>query len=279
MIIDHNSFQLSGKQTFERVVGCPPVRLSVRMSNEACFYYIVEGQGRTFTPTGKINQPAHEGLVLKCGNYVTEFLENTDSKQFEAVAVHLYPETLRMIYDKDFPGFLEELDRVRPVEYQTFQASELLATYVDSLKFYFQNPSLVSDELQKLKIKELMLLLARTDKAEDVRRLITGLFATTTPNFRGVIEDNLYNNLSTEELALLAGMSLSSFKRAFRKQYQASPARYIRQRRLEQAAKLLRRTSLRVSDVAYDCGFLDLAHFSKSFSKAYGKSPSAYRGG
>ena len=62
-----------------------------------------------------------------------------------------------------------------------------------------------------------------------------------------------------------------------KKHYNSSPARYIRQRRVEQAAQLLRSTSLRISDIAFDCGFADLAHFSKTFQKNYGQSPTAFR--
>ena len=277
MILEHHAFQLAGKQTFERVVGCPPMRVPVRMPNEACFYYIVEGKSRSFTPDGPLLQPAHEGLVLRCGNYVTEFLTTTDSERFEAIAIHLYPETLRLIYDRDFPRFLEEVDRVKPITYERVKASELLGTYIKGLEFYFQNPELVSDELQKLKIKELMLLMARTDKADRVRDMIERLFTHSVPDFRGIVEANIFSPLGLEELALLHGMSLSTFKRAFRREYDEAPGRYIRRRRLERAASLLRRTRLRVSEVAYDSGFNDLAHFSRSFLKAYGKTPSGFR--
>ena len=124
-----------------------------------------------------------------------------------------------------------------------------------------------------------MLLLARTDKAADVRRLIAGLFTAVDYDFRSVVEANLFADLSTEELAHLCGLSLSTFKRTFRKTYGDAPAGYIRQRRLEHAAKLLRRTDARVSDVAYDCGFKDLAHFSRTFQKVYGTSPTEWRSG
>ncbi|MFK8161401.1 MAG: helix-turn-helix transcriptional regulator [Lewinella sp.] len=261
MITDHHSFELAGRKTFERVVGCPPMRVPVVMPDEACFYYIVEGDGKTYTPQGTIHQQTSEGLVLRCGNYFTEFLSSS-SNRFEAIAIHLYGDTLRLIYDRDFPDFLEEVDRVQPILFEHRAASELIVAYIKGLEFYFENPSLVSEELQKLKIKELMLLLARTDKAADVRRLIAGLFTATTNDFAAVIETNLFDNLSSEELAHLCGMSLSTFKRTFRKTFGDAPASYIRQRRLERAAKLLRRTQSRISEVAYDCGFKDLAHFS-----------------
>lgn len=278
MITDHLSFELNGLKTFERVVGCPPLRVPVLMPDEACFYYIVEGDSRTFTSHGTINQQSSEGLVLRCGNYFTEFL-SSNSNRFEAIAIHLYGDTLRMIYDRDFPDFLKEVDRVRPVHFELRAASELISTYMKSLEFYFENPALVSDELQKLKIKELLLLLARTDKAADVRRLIAGLFTATNKDFAATIEANLYENLSVDELAHLCGMSLSSFKRTFRKAFGAAPATYIRQQRMERATKLLRRTEQRVSEVAFDCGFQDLAHFSRTFQKIYGMSPTEWRRG
>lgn len=276
MITDHQAFQLAGRKTFERVVGCPPLRVPVTMPDEACFYYVVEGDSRTYTPQGPVRQQASEGLVLRCGNYFTEFLSSR-SNRFEAIAIHLYGDTLRLIYDRDFPDFLAEIDRVQPVHFEHHAASELLTTYVKSLAFYFDNPALVSDELQKLKIKELLLLLARTDKAAAVRRLIAGLFTATAYDFRAVVEANLFADLSTGELAHLCGMSLSTFKRTFRKTYGDAPAGYLRQRRLERAARLLRTTDARVSEVAYDCGFKELAHFSRTFQKAYGRSPTAWR--
>ncbi|WP_020566798.1 helix-turn-helix domain-containing protein [Neolewinella persica] len=276
MITDHLSFELAGRKTFERVVGCPPLRVPVVMPDEACFYYIVEGDSRTYTPRGTIRQQTSEGLVLRCGNYFTEFL-STSSNRFEAIAIHLYGDTLRLIYDRDFPDFLEEVDRVQPIYFEHRAASELITAYIKGLEFYFENPSLVSDELQKLKIKELLLLLARTDKASDVRRLIAGLFTATTNDFAAIIEANLFERLDSKELATLCKMSLSGFKRTFRKTFGDAPASYIRQRRLERAAKLLCRTQGRISEVAYDCGFNDLAHFSRTFQKVYGTSPTEWR--
>jgi AraC-like DNA-binding protein len=52
---------------------------------------------------------------------------------------------------------------------------------------------------------------------------------------------------------------------------------FARQRRLEQARRLLDdREQLRtVTSVAFICGFNDVGHFSRQFSKAFGQSPSA----
>lgn len=279
MITKHQQFDLFGKKTFEKAEAKPPFRSIYQMPNEACFFYIVQGCSTILAPSASTMISTNEGVVMQCGNYLAEMF--TEEKQLTeyciVIAIHLYPETLKMIYDKEFPDFLMQMEKVKPLIMEKHKASALLKNYIDSLEFYFDNPSLVSDELLKLKVKELLLLLAKTDNGKVVRTLINRLFTPMEVDFKEVIEGNLYNNLSLEELAALASFSLSSFKREFTKHYSTSPAKYIRQRKLEKAAKLLKNTDLRISQICYDCGFVDLAHFSKTFQKAYHLSPSDYR--
>ena len=135
----------------------------------------------------------------------------------------------------------------------------------------------MSDELLKLKIKELLLLLSKTDNVGIIKTLLAGMFDPLEINFKEVIEANIYNNLSVQDLAELTNLSLSSFKREFEKHFSSSPAKYIKRRKLEKATKLLKNTELRITDVAFDSGFNDLAHFSKSFQSEYGLAPSDYR--
>ena len=52
---------------------------------------------------------------------------------------------------------------------------------------------------------------------------------------------------------------------------------YFTERRLKRAADLLAGTNQRIGDIAFDCGYKEVAHFSKSFQKHYGISPSEYR--
>ena len=47
--------------------------------------------------------------------------------------------------------------------------------------------------------------------------------------------------------------------------------------RLEQAKRLLSDSTLQVSEVAYKCGFDDVASFSRAFKRTFSLSPSQYR--
>ncbi|NND06784.1 MAG: helix-turn-helix transcriptional regulator [Saprospiraceae bacterium] len=182
-----------------------------------------------------------------------------------------------MVFDREFPEFLLEVDKVRPLPYQKIKSSALLKTYIDGLQFYFENPELVSDELLKLKLKELILLLAKTDNAATIKTLVASLFSKTVVDFKSVIEANIFVDIGVNELAVLTNQSLSTFKRSFFKHYQTTPANYIRKRRLEHSAKMLLTKSLRVADVAYKCGFKDQGHFSKLLTKEFLVSPKMYR--
>ncbi|MCB0615370.1 MAG: helix-turn-helix domain-containing protein [Phaeodactylibacter sp.] len=43
---------------------------------------------------------------------------------------------------------------------------------------------------------------------------------------------------------------------------------------MQKALELIREGKLNVSEISYQTGFSSLGHFSRSFKKAYGKSPS-----
>ena len=87
----------------------------------------------------------------------------------------------------------------------------------------------------------------------------------------------MFADITLDELADYCNLSLSSFKREFAKHYDDTPANYIKTKRLEKAAELLTRSDMRITDVAFECGFNELANFTKSFHAKYGLTPSNYR--
>ena len=111
--------------------------------------------------------------------------------------------------------------------------------------------------------------------------LVSYIFGTINSRehleFDKVIEANIFNNLSIPELAHLTNRSESTFKRDFKLYYKESPAKYLKTQKLEKAAELLRTPSLQVSEIAWECGFDNVAHFSTSFTKQFGLPPRLYR--
>jgi AraC-like DNA-binding protein len=91
------------------------------------------------------------------------------------------------------------------------------------------------------------------------------------------IRKNYGKEISLSELAALSNMSPNYFCRYFRKLTGQTPIEYLITYRLESACYALRNTDLTVTDITFACGFNDVSHFIKSFRKAYGMTPKAYR--
>ncbi|MBI5629385.1 MAG: helix-turn-helix transcriptional regulator [Elusimicrobia bacterium] len=91
------------------------------------------------------------------------------------------------------------------------------------------------------------------------------------------IEEHFADRLQLHDLASSVGLSPFHFSRMFKKQTGHSPYSYLRDLRLKRAARLLRQSSLPVTDIAYDVGFESLSLFINSFRAHFGKPPSAYR--
>lgn len=79
------------------------------------------------------------------------------------------------------------------------------------------------------------------------------------------------------QLCQLIGMSRSQLFRKMKALINESPSDFIRSYRLSKARALLEITNLNVSEVAWQVGYKDPAHFSKSFQDAFGLPPSAIR--
>ncbi len=86
-------------------------------------------------------------------------------------------------------------------------------------------------------------------------------------------------DLSSGAVSAAIGVSPRYLQRIFSRSGESVSGR-IRQRRIAEACRLLASESgarLGIKQVAFDCGFRDLAHFSRSFRAETGLSPSAYR--
>ena len=277
MIIEHKEYELFGKIIFEKAIIKPPFQKSNIMPEEACFFYIIDGVAEAISAIEKLRIPTKESVVLKCGNYITKMIPSPDSDIFQTVVVHFHPEILKKIYGNDLPRFLVSPGIETNAGMSKVKSTILIAKYIESLLFYFENPELVNEDLLVLKLKEIILLLAQTDDSPAINQILTSLFSPTTYSFTQIVDAHIFSGLSLEDLAQLTNLSLSSLKREFRRVYNDSPANYIRNKRLEKAAELLVISSERITDIAYDTGFNDLAHFSKCFQEKFGASPSVYR--
>lgn len=89
--------------------------------------------------------------------------------------------------------------------------------------------------------------------------------------------EHLDEDLSIERLAAASHMSRRSFVRGFRASTGASPAAWVRSRRLDEARRVLETTDLSVDRVAAACGFGSAVTLRQNFAASFGSTPTSYR--
>jgi AraC family transcriptional regulator len=91
------------------------------------------------------------------------------------------------------------------------------------------------------------------------------------------VRENLARPISLAELSGIAGLSKRHFLRAFQDSVGATPYRYVISLRIDEAKRRLSETDDSITDVALATGFGQAQHFSTSFRKATGLTPSSFR--
>lgn len=233
-------FWLHRKASSTPAIGRSHSAISVRLQGSACFY----------TPSQTVC--VHPGDVIFIPAGLDYHIENSDE---ELIILHLDAHgvdfsKIDILTPKD-PGAVTQLLR------------ELYGLWQQRLPGY--------RNLCSAKLYELFALLEIQEQAPK------GKLALLEPGL-------LYLNAHFDDPALSIGIlaqqcriSQVYFRTLFKQRFGISPAQAIRQRRLQQAAKLLKSAYYSVSEVAAMCGFPDVKYFSTAFKAAMGISPSEYK--
>ncbi|MCX7887776.1 MAG: AraC family transcriptional regulator [Verrucomicrobiae bacterium] len=94
---------------------------------------------------------------------------------------------------------------------------------------------------------------------------------------RSHIEDHFGSVLTNSQLARLAGLSEAAFNRAFKQHFGNTPARFVTETRVREAARLLLQTDQTIDEIAEQTGFPNRAYFSRVFKKVTDESPAEFR--
>ncbi|WP_339631835.1 GlxA family transcriptional regulator [uncultured Sneathiella sp.] len=118
---------------------------------------------------------------------------------------------------------------------------------------------------------------SHSDKQQVVRKLQLAAKSQKLLTIVEIMEQNIEEPLSPEELASMVGISIRQVERLFRQHTGRSPARYYMEMRLEHARLLLLQTSMSITEIYVASGFSTHSHFAKSYREYYGLSPSRER--
>ncbi|MEM7242264.1 MAG: AraC family transcriptional regulator [Pseudomonadota bacterium] len=171
---------------------------------------------------------------------------------------------------------LPQIIALRDLEEQPIEWIDMLAKLVlievDAVR---PGGSLMVSRLLDLLLVQILRRWAQTDDTlpgwlaaandERIARAVTAIHSDTS------------RILTNNELAEIAGMSVSSFADRFKKVMGLQPGAYIRGWRLDQAAEALLHSSATIESISLNVGYDSTEAFSRAFKDRFGNAPSAWR--
>ena len=123
-------------------------------------------------------------------------------------------------------------------------------------------------------IDEILILIARqfTQQINPSRD-----FPKAFMNLEQELRKNLDEQWTVEQMAALVGLGTTLFNEKVKSYTGFSPINYLINIRISEAIKLLKRPEISLTDIALDTGFYSSQHFSTTFKKLTGYTPSEFR--
>lgn len=127
-------------------------------------------------------------------------------------------------------------------------------------------------EMLNIRLNELLLTMRRLAQKQPQ--------GTHGKSFKYVINyigENYHEKIRLKDFAAQLNFSYDYFQHKFKEEVGISPQRFLVQKRVEAAKRLLKDESLSCTQIAYRCGFSNSAQFSAVFKREEGMNPQQYR--
>lgn len=253
-------FKLSNENTFSNEI----------ILAEHTLFYIISGKLKLYKPEGELLFEAGD-IVLSHRNQLikSEHSIEENGKPFKSIVVILTQQTLRAFAMENAISKATVYSGQKNLK---LGYNDVITSFFESLKPYYSNPDLMTNEMADVKTNEAIVLLSQSSP-----QIHSFLFDFSIPykiDLAEFMNRNYMFNVSMTEFATLSGRSLSTFKRDFAKSFNNTPERWLKERRLEEAHYLIQEKHIKPSDVYHQVGFENFSHFSNAFKQKFGYNAS-----
>ncbi|MEH7415514.1 response regulator [Neobacillus drentensis] len=119
--------------------------------------------------------------------------------------------------------------------------------------------------------------LDRQAKDIEIKKVDESLPSSTIDRVLQYLEKTPLDQITLKDAAESVHMNPSYLSQLFKQQLNKKFVDYLTELRIEESKRLLRNTTLRMSEIAERVGYADLAYFSNNFKRITGCSPSEFR--
>ncbi len=152
----------------------------------------------------------------------------------------------------------------------------IMDTYVTESKCVvdLNSPDQINHQLALKNLEMFVLKTLSTQK--DIKKSVKSRTAANYTNIINVMEENIHENLSVSDIALLCNMSEINLKKTFSMYTGMGVMTYFNSMKINVAINLLK-NGASVKETALNLGFLNQNYFSTVFKRMTGHSPSDYK--
>jgi len=239
---------------------------------------VIEGQ-KTMTFTETTVHPNNKEIHFLSAGHCVASVDIAKHKVFRSILIFFDDKELADFF-LDNAGFIEkamQTVKAKPSAYVAFRKDEFITHYIDSLALILKKGSSPSIQMKRIKLQELLLYLMENHTQGFLAFRSRVHLTSTELTIRKVVESNLVNNLSIEEMAFLCNLSASTFKRQFKKIYAGSPNTWILAQKMQLAARMLTKQKEKPAEIWFKLGFETHSGFTKAFKKHFGVAPKDYK--
>jgi AraC-like DNA-binding protein len=263
LVLETNSIMTHDFETKEYV---PKQKMSL---NKNTFSFLKEGTKVVYYLNNNEKISNDKFILLKKGDcLMTHRLSEKGGVFFSRLLFFTDEDVLKFVRKYGFS--LDDNKDYNPTK--VFKTDSFILTFVESLSEVHNLSEDMRPRIIQNKFEELMLYLVEVYGLEFLNSFNIS-HSVKMQRFLAAVENNKYKKLTIQELAFLANMSESTFKRLFKKHFKCSPGTYFKNMRLDFASSTLRNGSLRPSDIWDEVGYESHSSFSQAFKKKFGKSP------
>ncbi len=267
--------QFTCSESLITVFTCPPEarlmqnKMADVWSHENYIFYVLQGKKIWHTAEGDYEINSGDCvLVMKGACILEQFFEIGFCVVLFFIPDEFICDTLK---NRSAPISITNR-KYKPIIF--LEATETLQSFFVSMYAYFSATSTPDKSLLELKFRELILNIAdNPGNVEGLSYFCSLMSEPKSVSLERVMNDNYCFNLSLEQYAVLCNRSLSAFKRDFKKQFTSTPGKWLLEKRLQKARYLLINMGKTVSEAAFEAGFENLSHFSKSYKDRFSISP------
>jgi AraC family transcriptional regulator, exoenzyme S synthesis regulatory protein ExsA len=267
--------QFSCKGLLFLKIDCPRSLKFDDWNEHNCLIYVLNGNKCLYTREKSWDLKQGSSLFVKKGAITVEKIGDEPLCALMFFVPDQYvrcfmKENISLIPAMESP--FDTSDQVMPV-----CTTPVMQTFYDSVISYFETGKAPAENLLELKFRELLINVITTENNKNVINYFCRLAQAGVDDLKDVMENNCLYNLELHQYARLCHRSLSKFKRDFAIAFGESPGRWLLQKRLEHARRLLIQTDKQVTDVAFESGFVNVTHFDRVFKQNTGMAPIKYR--